>query len=84
MVKACDPDYTSGEDLYHFPADGWEKALESFVALVKDYLQSCCTPNQFTTADCISAGFVDGDLEIIYYKYSRKGIAYQRCPILEV
>ena len=65
---ACDPDYTSGEDLYHFFADGWETALKSFVALVKDYLRSCCTPNQFTSADCISAGFVDGDLEIIYHK----------------
>lgn len=65
---ACAPDYTSGEDLYHFSADDWEMALESFVTLVKDYLQSCSTPNRLTSAACISAGFVDGDLEIIYHK----------------
>lgn len=65
---ACAPDYSSGEDLYHFSADGWEKALESFIALVNEYLQSCGTPNQFTAAECISAGFVDGDLELIVHK----------------
>ena len=65
---ACFPDYSSGEDLYHFSADGWEEALEFFIMLVKEYLKSCGTHSKLKTAEYISAGFVDGDLEVIEHK----------------
>ena len=65
---ACRADYSSGEDIYSFSADGWEKALETLIILVKDYLQLCSISNQFSAAEYISAGFVDGDLVVIAQK----------------
>ena len=62
---ACYADFSTEEDLYSFSADDWEDALETLIKLVKDYLQSCSTPNKLTTAEYVTAGFVDGDLEVI-------------------
>ena len=63
---ACTPDYSTGENnMYAFSADGWEEALDLCVKLIRDYLQTCSVPNQLTKAAYITAGFVDGDLEVI-------------------
>ena len=62
---ACNPDYSSGENFYHFTADGWEQALESFIVSVKEYLETCNLSNKLKAAKYITAGFVDGDLEVI-------------------
>lgn len=63
---ACSPDYSSGErNLFAFSADEWEDALELCIQLVKDYLRVCPADDPFTRAAYITAGFVDGDLEVI-------------------
>ena len=65
---ACNSDFSTEEDLYSFSADDWEDALKTLIKSVKDYLQSCSTPNKLTTAEYVTAGFVDGDLEVITKK----------------
>lgn len=65
---ACDTTYSSGEDLYIFSSDDWEEALQTLIATVKDYLNTCEMPNRLKQAELVAAGFVDGDLEIILQK----------------
>ena len=65
---ACNEDFSTGEDLFSFFANGWEEALDVFTDMVKEYLHSCKQSNQLTEAEYITAGFVDGDLQIIFQK----------------
>ena len=62
---ACNTEYSSGEILFSFMSDEWEIALQDFINLLKKYLQLADMSNRLKQAEYITAGFVDGDLEIV-------------------
>ncbi len=62
---ACDARYSTGEDLYTFTSGEWEEALEEFLRMVKDYLAAASADDRLARARYLTAGFVDGDLEVI-------------------
>ena len=61
---ACNPIYSSQEDIYEFEAEDWETALNIFKELVLSYLKENeeAPINKIAT---ITVGFVDGDIELI-------------------
>lgn len=64
---ACNPCFSSGEDIYEFKAEDWEDALNRFKELVLSYLTSY--PMAFlNTVKTVTSGFVDGDIDIIVKK----------------
>ncbi len=62
---ACDTIFSSEEDLFTINSDDWETALEQCIELVKEYSNSGELKHIFLNAERVTAGFVDGDLEII-------------------
>lgn len=62
---ACDTIFSSEEDLFTINSDDWEIALEDCIELVKEYSVSGELKHIFQNAERVTAGFVDGDLEII-------------------
>ncbi len=62
---ACDTVYSTEEDLYTFTSGEWEEALEDFLATVKEYLANAPADSRLARVPYITAGFVDGDLEVI-------------------
>ena len=62
---ACKPQYSTGEDLFQFNSDNWENALRALINMVNEYLLQCNELNRLRQAKYITAGFVDGDLEVI-------------------
>ena len=62
---ACDTIFSSEEDLFTINSDDWEMALEQCIELVKEYAKSGDLKHIFLGAERVTAGFVDGDLEII-------------------
>lgn len=65
---ACNTIYSTGEDLFSFNSASWEIALNEFIEFVKKFLHSCDENNRLKQAEYITAGFVDGNLEIIFRK----------------
>ena len=61
---ACDTIYSSEDNVYCFCSENWEKALEYFVNLVQlSILKDVKLPS---TVEYVTAGFIDGDLDVIY------------------
>ena len=67
---ACNTYYSSGEDLFILPHSltgrGWQDAHRFAIRLIQDYLQRSTVPAPLMTCRAITAGFVAGDLEIVY------------------
>ena len=65
---ACDTYYSSHENLYYFCAKNWEQALEKFLKLAGKAINSTIVlPDRI---EYVTAGFVDGSLEVIFKKKS--------------
>ena len=63
---ACDIYYSSHENLYYFCAKNWEYALEKFLKLIREELDGTIVlPERIKY---VTAGFVDGNLEVIINK----------------
>lgn len=62
---ACDTIFSSEEDLFTIKNEDWECALEECIEMVKKYSDSGELKHLFSNAERVTAGFVDGDLEII-------------------
>ncbi len=62
---ACDTVFSTEEELYTFRSGEWEEAMEDFLATVKEYLANASADNRLLMAQYLTAGFVDGDLEVI-------------------
>lgn len=65
---ACDVQFSSEGDLFSFNSESWEDALQYAAILVNSYLHGTKSSNQLTNAEYVTAGFVDGDLEVIFQK----------------
>ena len=65
---ACDVAYSSEENILSFEAEDWEKALEIALDEMKAYLDSAEDGNKIKKAEYVTAGFVDGNLEVVYSK----------------
>ncbi len=62
---ACDVVFTSGEDIFTIKSEDWEIALEECKELIMAYSDSGELKHIFHDAERVTAGFVDGDLEIV-------------------
>lgn len=68
---ACDEitDLGSRENLFSWKADEeWEVVLENVIELIKEYLEKGKYANTLKGLTAVGAGFVDGDIEILYKK----------------
>ena len=68
---ACDEvtDFDSRENRFAWnDSYEWEDAFEDVVAMLNKYLEEGTYKDKLKELDGIGAGFVDGDLEIIYSK----------------
>lgn len=61
---ACDEIFSSGEDLFRFKAEDWEKAEIEAQKIIMTYLESDNCDEVFKGKH-IAYGFVDGDLHLI-------------------
>lgn len=65
----CSEEFSSGEDLFTWEQDAdWEEILTAACGLIKRYLTEGKYADALKKYDGIAAGFVDGDLEILYKK----------------
>ena len=62
---ACNTIYSSEENLFSFEAEDWEDALEKIIIQAKEYIINSDN-NKIKNAKHVTAGFVDGNLEIIF------------------
>ncbi|MBQ3490810.1 MAG: hypothetical protein IJA86_09495 [Clostridia bacterium] len=65
---ACDTVYSSGDDLFEFTADGWENALRDFLAMAAAFIEKEGVGAFGNKVEYITAGFIDGNLEVLYSK----------------
>lgn len=61
---ACDAIYSSKENIYCFNSQDWEQALAYFVNMAQKCLKE--EVELPSTVEYVTAGFVDGNLEVIY------------------
>lgn len=63
----CEEVFTTGEDLYIWKQKaGWEDVLKASCDAVVQYLEEGKHADALKEYDAVAAGFVDGDLEILY------------------
>jgi len=70
---ACSEVWTSGEDIFYIDHSdesdaGLERGQEFIGGLIRTYLEQGVHRNILLDSEAVGAGFVDGDLEIIYLK----------------
>ena len=63
---ACEEVFSSGEELYEFTADEWESAQEDFNEAVQEEILSEELPEFLSAIQVITAGFIDGELEVLW------------------
>ena len=67
---ACDELYSSEEDIYTWTEESedaeWTDAQQTAVSMISDYLQNGEKKDVLLSSDSVCAGFVDGDLILIY------------------
>ena len=67
---ACDVVFTTGDDLFYIAKTDdvakWEQALLFVAALVKKYLVEGTYADKLKRYKAVGAGFVDGNIEILY------------------
>ena len=65
----CDELFTTGEDIYLWHLDGeWEEAEEQFLDAAARYLEEGKYAGELKKFEAVTAGFVDGDLTVLYTK----------------
>ncbi len=62
---ACNAIFSTGEDLCHIKATDWEDCLRIVVEYIQKYLSFGTYAKKMKNFLAVTAGFVDGDLEII-------------------
>ena len=68
---ACEEitDFDTRKNMFNWQADcEWNEALETMVAMLKQYLQKGKCADVLKSKSGVGAGFVDGDIEILYIK----------------
>ena len=68
---ACSEVWSSEEDIFYIDHSdeenaGWERGLEFISGLICDYLERGTYRNILLDTKAVGAGFVDGELEILY------------------
>lgn len=67
MDWCCDEEFSSGEELFTWRADiNWGEILDVSCDMIRDYLTKGKYAKELKKYAGIAAGFVDGDLEILY------------------
>ncbi len=65
----CDEVFTTGEDIYLWHHDGeWEDAEQDALDAVARYLEDGRFADDLREFEAVTAGFVDGDLTVLYRK----------------
>lgn len=65
----CDEVFTTGEYLFTWQEyTDWKKVNEKSIALINDYLNQGRYAIKLKSYKAIGAGFVDGDVEVLYKK----------------
>ena len=63
----CYEEFTTGEDLYEWQQGvGWEKILDISCEMIRKYLTEGKYAEKLKKYEAVAAGFVDGDVEILY------------------
>ena len=63
----CEEEFSSGENVFSWEEDAeWEEILDISCQMIKQYISSGKYAEEFRKYEAIAAGFVDGDLEILY------------------
>ena len=63
----CYEEFTTGEDLYEWRQGvGWEKILDISCEMIRKYLTEGKYAEKLKKYEAVAAGFVDGDVEILY------------------
>lgn len=64
---ACEEVFTTGENLFSWAQDsGWAEILDVSCDLIHKYLNEGRYSEKLKEFQAVAAGFVDGDLEILY------------------
>ena len=65
----CEEVFTTGEDLYYWTKEcGWEEIQDDVCAWAERYLDEGRFADQLRGYEAVAAGFVDGDLTVLYRK----------------
>ena len=64
---ACNTEFSTGEDVFTFSSNDWEAALDMFMIMIRDFMATNKN-NRLIDAEYVTAGFVDGDLNIVSLK----------------
>ena len=65
----CEEEFSSGENVFCWKAEmGWEEIFDISCQMIKQYISEGKYAEELKKYEAISAGFVDGDLKILYQK----------------
>ena len=63
----CEEVFTTGEDLYTWKQNSdWMEVMQSSCDMIKRYLEEGKYADELKKFEAVAAGFVDGDLAILY------------------
>ena len=65
---ACDTVFSSGDELFEYSSENWESALREFLVMANTLIEKEGLAVFGDKAEYITAGFIDGNLEVIYSK----------------
>ena len=65
---ACETVFSSGDELFEYSSDNWQTAQIEFLAWVSAFLAEEGVSVFGDQVEFITAGFIDGKLEVIYQK----------------
>lgn len=65
---ACDTVFSSGDELFEYESDNWQTALIEFLSWIGAYIAREGISVFGGKVEFVTAGFIDGKLEVIYQK----------------
>ena len=63
---ACEEIFSTGENLFTGAAEDWETFLADVIKLAEEYLSCGQYADFLRSKQALTAGFVDGDLEVVF------------------
>jgi len=65
---ACETVFSSGDELFEYSSENWETALREFLAMASTMIEKEGISVFGNKVEFVTAGFIDGDLEVLYTK----------------
>ena len=65
---ACETVFSSGDELFEFDSKNWETALKEFLAMASALIEKEGISVFGDKVEFVTAGFIDGALEVLYSK----------------